>query len=206
MALPATHLRFAAAVAEELDVTDRKAFFSGTLYPDSRWVTGVDRGLTHDRRFLDPGFPTDDFTLGWHVHCVCDHIQGRIHARLLRPLPERDSDARWVLMAAAKLVQDMHDAARGDLGDHLTLLGDCRAPNDESSSDIGTYFGFVRRAYHRLTTPRWDDYAGLWDDVGLDPALISKVDEKTRWILADTVLVSKLQGSFDEMVACFKAP
>ena len=62
MALPATHIRFAAALCERLGVADLPAFFSGTLYPDSRWLTGVDRQRTHGRRHLDPEFPADDFT------------------------------------------------------------------------------------------------------------------------------------------------
>jgi hypothetical protein len=105
MALPATHLRFAADLTDQLVVSDWSAHLSGTLYPDSRWVTGVDRHQTHDARFLDPAFATDDFSLGWHIHCVCDQIQGDIHAEILGDLESLTPDARWVRMSAAKIIQ-----------------------------------------------------------------------------------------------------
>jgi hypothetical protein len=104
MALPATHIRFAAVIAKRLAVTDMGAYLSGTLYPDSRWVTGIDRQQTHGRRCLDPGFACDDFTAGWHIHCLCDCIQGDIHGGLLDGLSEMTPDARWIRMSAAKII------------------------------------------------------------------------------------------------------
>lgn len=200
MALPATHIRFAAAIADRLNVADGRAYLSGTLYPDSRWLTGVDRKRTHDRRFLDPDFPSDDFTLGWQVHCLCDRIQGDIHAGLLDGLSELTSDDRWVLISAAKVVQDMNDAAQGDLDTHLPLLTHSRSPNDESGEDVAAYLDLVRRSYSRCATPRWRDYAGLWTGVGLDRRRISQIEHQVDRILADDGLVTQLYGAYERMV------
>jgi hypothetical protein len=201
MALPATHIRFAAAIAEYLAVSDRQAYFSGTLYPDSRWVTGIDRRQTHAQRFLDPDYPTDDFTLGWHIHCVCDHIQADIHRSLSPGLSALTAESRWIRQSAGKVVQDMNDAVHADLGDHLPLLTRFPTPNGEAVSDIEAYFGFIRQAYHRWNTPLWKDYARLWTHVGLDRTRILQIEEEVNRIMADSTLVRRLHVAFDRLVA-----
>ena len=200
MALPATHLRFAAVLADRLAVSDWQAYLSGTLYPDSRWVTGVARHQTHDARFLDPAFATDDFTLGWHIHCVCDQIQGEIHAACLGDLDALTPLARWVRVSAAKVIQDMDDAARGQLRDYLVHLVACHTPNQEFSQDIDSYFGFVKQAYHRLNTPAWQDYARLWDQVGLDRPTVLEIEKAVQQMRSDPSLIGSLNVAFDQMV------
>ena len=200
MALPATHIRFAIAIADRLDVSDERAYLSGTLYPDSRWLTGIDRKRTHDRRFLEPDFPSDDFTLGWQAHCQCDRIQGDIHAGLLDGLSGMTSDDRWVRISAAKVVQDMNDAAEGDLDAHLPMLTHSRNPNEESGEDVAAYLNLVRWAYRRHATLRWSDYVGLWNGVGLDRRRISHMERQVHRILADDALAAQLHGTFERMV------
>jgi hypothetical protein len=200
MALPATHLRFAAVLADQLAVSDWQAYLSGTLYPDSRWVTGVARQQTHDARFRDPAFATDDFTLGWHIHCACDQIQGDIHAACLGDLTTLTPIARWVRVSAAKVIQDMDDAAKGKLSDYLPLLVACQTPNQESDADIDNYFGFVKQAYHRLSTPAWQDYARLWEQVGLDRPTVLQIENEVQQMRSDPSLIATLNAIFDQMV------
>ena len=57
MALEATHIRFAFDLKDVYDVSDIDAFVSGSIYPDSRYVTGIDRLATHPEGYLnDPEF------------------------------------------------------------------------------------------------------------------------------------------------------
>ncbi len=200
MALPATHLRFAATVADQLAVSDWSAYLSGTLYPDSRWVTGVDRHQTHDARFLDPAFATDDFSLGWHIHCVCDQIQGDLYAQIVNGLDALTAGQRWVRLSAAKVIQDMVDAAEARLGDRLPLLKTSRTPNQESVVDMDNYFGFVKQAYHGLRVPDWQDYARLWDQVGLDAPTVLRIKAELQQMRSDMALSTALGEAFDRMV------
>ncbi|BBO85278.1 hypothetical protein DSCO28_58440 [Desulfosarcina ovata subsp. sediminis] len=201
MALSATHLRFAAVLLRWLPVTDRPAYFSGTLYPDSRWVSGLAREKTHADRFLNPDFAVDDFSLGWHVHCVCDRIQGQIHQDLLGDLSMLTDSERWVRLSAAKVIQDGFDAAKGDLAQQLALLVDGLAPNGEPPGSVADYFGFVRRAYRGCTARTPADYARLWADVGLDPTMITRIEDAVACMQANPVLVDALVASFDRMVS-----
>ncbi len=200
MALPATHIRFAVTLSGRLGVTDMAAYLSGTVYPDSRWVTGIARECTHDRRCLDPGFASDDFMLGWHVHCRCDRIQGDIHQTILPDLSGVTADERWIRSAAAKAVQDMSDAVEGDVAACLALLRDARTPNGESADGVAAYLDIVRRAYGRRVKPDWSDYTGLWRGVGLDRHRISRIKQYAQHILADASLAAEVHATFGTMV------
>jgi len=200
MALPASHIRFAAALSEHLPVADMPAYLSGTLYPDSRWLTGIDRKQTHDRRFLDPDFPADDFSLGWHIHCVADCIQADIHAAFLPELANLSPDERWIRVSAAKAVQDRSDAGQGQLGRLLPLLTVNRTPNGESAQGVGAYLDLVRRVYRREVEPDGADYVELWTGVGLARQKIGRIEEQMNRILGEEDLVHRLQDAFDRMV------
>jgi hypothetical protein len=206
MALPATHLRFAAVVADQFAVSDWQAYLSGTLYPDSRWITGIARQQTHAERFLDPAFAVDDFTRGWHIHCVCDQIQGDIHGDLFGDLASLTPDARWVRLSAAKVIQDMHDAAQAKLDTYLPLLFACRTPNQEAAGDIDAYFSFVRQAYRRSGAPYWQDYARLWAQVGLDRSIVCQIEKEIQVMRLDAQRGRVLRAAFDQMVARYIFP
>lgn len=200
MALPATHIRFAVALAEHLSVAAMPAYLSGTLYPDSRWMTGLEREHTHGRRFLERDFASDDFSLGWHIHCSCDRIQGDIHGDLLGDLSQLSPDERWIRVSAAKAVQDANDAAMGKIQRHLSQLTDNRTPNGESVEGVSAYLELVGRVYRRNVQPAWSDYAALWAGVGLDRQRISRIEKQVGRIMGDETLVNTLYDAFQEMV------
>jgi hypothetical protein len=108
--------------------------------------------------------------------------------------------ARWVRTSAAKVVQDMQDAAKGKLGDCLPHLQSCPTPNQESAADIDNYFGFVKQAYHRMRTPDWQDYARLWAQVGLDRPTVIEIEKEVRRMCSDAELTTVLNAAFDQMV------
>ena len=200
MALPATHIRFAVTLAEQLSVTDMPAYISGTLYPDSRWMTGLERGQTHHRLFLDFSFASDNFRLGWHIHCVCDRIQGDIHGDLLGDFSQLPPDERWIRVSAAKAVQDANDAVVGEIQRHLSLLTDSRTPNGEPGEGVSAYLELVKRVYRRNVPPVWSDYAALWSGVGLGRQRISRIEKQVGRIMGDEALVNNLYGTFQQMV------
>lgn len=75
MSLEATHIRFALDLKDEYKIKDIKKYISGTVYPDSRYITGIDRNLTHYNDILKPEFAKDDFKKGWQVHQICGMIR-----------------------------------------------------------------------------------------------------------------------------------
>ena len=51
MALEATHMRFALDLKNKYQVRNIKKYIVGTIYPDSRYLSGIDRTLTHSENF-----------------------------------------------------------------------------------------------------------------------------------------------------------
>ena len=200
MAMPGTHLRFAVTLAERLAVKDLSAYLSGTLYPDSRWTTGVDRRVTHAPRCLDPDFPTDDFTLGWHLHCLCDRIQKVFLKRFLGGLTGLAPDEQWIRMSAVKVVQDMNDAENGELECYLSLLACCQTPNGESCEGIEAFYGSVQRAYGCKKTPSWSDYKRLWLEIELAPERVRQIEKQVDSIMMDKERVLEIRGVFEQMI------
>jgi hypothetical protein len=71
-------------------------------------------------------------------------------------------------------------------------------PNGESAEAVAAYLGLVRRADRRPGRP---DCARLWRDVGLDRWRISQIAHLEQRLLADDILVPRLHGAFERMVA-----
>lgn len=53
MALEASHIRFALDLKDKYSIQDVQKLVSGTVYPDSRYATKIDRQLTHPQDFMD---------------------------------------------------------------------------------------------------------------------------------------------------------
>ena len=136
MALPATHIRFAADMADSYPIHRLEPYVSGAMYPDSRRFTGIARKKTHAGIHLQRSFPDSDFTFGWHVHCLCDHLQAHIHNRMVPGLLKLNEQSRWIRLAAAKMVQDQHDMQQIDLDPLLDCLTYAEAPEGENITHI----------------------------------------------------------------------
>ncbi len=83
MSLIATHIRFAINLKDIYHVQDIEKYIAGTVYPNSRYVTKIDRKLTHNNNILRPTFTKDDFKKGWQVHQICDIVQNKIKTKIL---------------------------------------------------------------------------------------------------------------------------
>src|SRR4030042_437236 len=115
MSFQAAHLRFAQKVQDIIHPQDLTGYFSGTLYPDSRYITKVDRAKTHTdvriepRKILDL---TDDFDKGWQVHLWYDklglhHLDQIVLNRSWTP-NDADNVEVWSQLTGAKLVEDLY--------------------------------------------------------------------------------------------------
>ena len=200
MALPGTHLRFALDVAGHYPVHTMAHYLSGTVYPDSRWITGVKRGMTHGDRFLRKDFPDSDFNCGWHVHCLCDAVQTSIYERLLPEAENSNADQGWVRLSAAKMVQDMRDVVIIDLKAHLPALDFVKAPCGEKIEAVRRFNGLVQKTYSVENGPLLEDYRQLWLSVGLSPSLAADIITATEQIMSDSSLVESIESAYDDMI------
>jgi hypothetical protein len=204
VALPASHVRFALEIEPQLPVGDRGRFLAGTLYPDSRWVTGVPRRRTHERRFLQPDYPDSDFTLGVHVHCLCDRIQGRALHRHFGALDQMADEERWVALSALKMVQDMGDVQHVDMAHWLARLGEAEAPNGEDPRRVADYYDMLRQTYSGEGGAAPGRYRALWRMVGLDRKRTDKMMDRMDQLLETPGTTTRLSALHQETVAFYR--
>lgn len=200
MALPATHLRFALEIAHDFEIDDLHAYLSGTLYPDSRWITGVDRTATHNDHCLQSSGHHRDFGLGWHVHCLCDQIQSRLLANQAPPLESLSDRQQWVHLSAAKMIQDQCDLPHVDTHACLKALDHIETPNGENPEDVGRYYGHLRKVYAGKSRLTLADYKLLWRGVGVDGETLSQIVAALNQQSADEAARAQLHAMFQDML------
>jgi hypothetical protein len=203
MALPATHFRFALDAARHFDISDRHAYLSGTLYPDSRWLTGVARTATHGEQCLAIDFANSDFELGWYVHCRCDNIQIRLVSARWPRLTTLDNQTRWIQTSVIKMIQDQQDIRRINMNDCLEALDVIETPNGEQAKKVRRYYHNVRDVYAGDGVPDIEDYRKLWLAVGVETAIVSEMMEQLRRERLESTVRTLAASLFDEMVAEF---
>lgn len=206
MAFAATHIRFAADVHDVCGITDMRRYIAGTLYPDSRYMTHIDRHLTHPERWEDPTFYTDpffwadDFRKGWFVHLLCDNMQYLAMREFFPQAFETSGTEQWVRRSALKFLQDIDDMKKTDIGRYLPCLEYAEAPNGESIEGI--------QAYNRLFVTAYADSAhfGIENErivakgFGLDDALIERLIQQCEAYHNDLAIVETVQNMYPEMI------
>lgn len=203
MALPGTHIRFALDVMNRMRIGDIDHYLSGTVYPDSRWVTETDRERTHGEPYLKRDFPDSDFKLGWHVHCLCDHVQSGLYKTLLPDLRTLEPDRRWTRITAAKMIQDRKDIRHIDLDRYLACLVHAETPNGEDVAAIRSFYSILRETYAvpRQQPISLERYRILWIRIGLAPDRAELVMQETERMLLETGLTERIEAAYDDLVA-----
>jgi len=205
MALPATHIRFALDLIDYLPLTSRQAYLAGTMYPDSRWLTGLGREATHAQAHLQRRFATSDFHWGWHVHCRCDQIQSTLMKQCFPELRPFDEVRRWTYSSALKMLQDNADLPAVDMARAMTGLNAVETPHNEDPERINAYYEGVREIYAGKRQMGSEDYRRLWRMVGLSFERLDAIMRAMASIAANGGSVRRIQDLFPRMRAAFIA-
>lgn len=200
MALPATHLRFALDLAPRFPVTHMGRYISGTMYPDSRWITARKRQETHNVKCLDPKFAITNFFCGWHVHCLCDHIQSLVYKSLFQQWECLTPTDRWIKQSVAKMLQDMADMPCVDMNTQLVLMKFPETPNEEDSLQVQRYYDIIEHIYADKAILSLGDYHELWLRVGLEPDRAREVMDQMEIMLDNRKLLDAIAGIYPKMM------
>ena len=149
-----THVRFARDLAAHLKIVDMDAYYSGTVYPDSRYPTGIPRDLTHGANCPhDPFAPgLTDFEKGWGTHLVYDALAAVEKETALAMIGEDVREDGWSFHTAIKLVED-RQSLEFFRDDRSPLIGlrVVERPHGEDEAVLFKYYDDLHTAY-----------AGLW--------------------------------------------
>lgn len=149
MPLEATHIRFALDIIGRYEIEDMAQYISGAIYPDSRYVSRIERALTHNGDLLRPAFADTDFKKGWQAHFLCDVLHDKVKKTVLTDLSfaESHEENSWVISTAIKLVADIDDMQRFDLQACLPALDFSLNPNGEDLGRVTLYNQGMKSLY-----------------------------------------------------------
>lgn len=205
MALEATHIKFALDLKNRYEVQDMKKYISGTIYPDSRYVTGIDRTLTHGEDILKTEFAKNDFRKGWQVHQICDSIQHQVFRDnidfLNRHPQDKWEENKWVEFSAAKIVQDMEILKVFNIQPYLEYLEYVYNPNGEDIAKVKEYNLIMVNLYKDKKEISLEDNINMWRSLGIGDELCEKVKGTTKKFLNDKKLVRDIYDCYQKMLS-----
>lgn len=199
MAMELTHVRFARDLKDRLGVEDESAYYAGTIYPDSRYMTKIDRNLTHAGSSPRDPFLVglSDFEKGWATHLLYDRL---VHPQYvgLSPWPEEKTEQGnhvWQFISAAKVVEDMQSYQEMD-GDVAMILDIDfqQRPNDEDPAIMRAYAQIQKTLYQQ--PPTLEHYRNFWVTLSSNTIVIDGVMKNVDEMLSDPPLQEKIRGIY----------
>jgi hypothetical protein len=208
MALPGTHIRFAIDEQSKYQVHNLNEYILGTVYPDSRYLSGIDRDKTHNDNFLKPPFVKNDFYAGWQVHLWVDKIQGDIMKELfpekLKYFVENGrfiDNEEWEFFSALKVAQDLDDIKKFDLQKHIDIIKEGKAvnPNKENIEAVVRANQVIVDLYNGKKKITVSNAGKMWLDLGVEKEKVLKIEKFARQILENGTWLGKVSEIYPEM-------
>lgn len=203
MAMELTHIRFARDLKSRLHIRDESAYYAGAIYPDSRYVTKIDRHLTHGGSSPQDPFigGLSDFEKGWATHLTYDRL-AHLQYTALSPWPNEkieQGNRIWRFISAAKVVEDMqsYQAMNGDIRIILEINFFDR-PNNEDLAVLKAYTDIQRTLYQQ--PPNLDNYRDFLLTLSLNIEVISGVMKYVVEILDDVSIQENIQRIYKHVV------
>lgn len=207
MALEASHIRFALDIRNLFEVKNLNKYISGTIYPDSRYPTGIDRMLTHDDSQMTKDFwHNDDFRKGWAAHLLYDKMQFEVHADwfgdfLKENNPDMTGEEDWIARTALKILQDIDDLHRFDIKPHLSALNYVETPNDEDRIKVTAYNQLFINIYNKAPDVRLEDLEQMWVRWSIPLETAAKMRAKACEMQKNEGLMKLVPKIYDETIA-----
>lgn len=205
MPLEATHIKFALDLKDKYLIQDVGKYLSGTIYPDSRYITKIDRELTHGDYLLSPDFASNDFKKGWAVHFVCDRLFNKITDKNFpeyfnkKTLAGLDTKL-WMNKTVLKIILDIEVLKKIDIQQYLPMLDYIENPNDEPIEKIKLYNRIIQELYGKKEIT-FKDIEKMWVELGVEEKLAGEITKKSGEFAGNPLLIQKIRGLYDTMLA-----
>lgn len=210
MSLEATHIRFALDLKDSYEVRDMKKYLSGAIYPDSRYITKIDRHLTHDKGFTKESFyKDDDFKKGWSSHLLCDRANVEAILKIFPDLFEGleteivGGNKNWVMRTAIKVLQDVADAEALGIKNYREFIDHIETPNGEDPELMKKYAQIFIDKYDTEKLTLEDEFE-IWSLFELTPELLEKIKYKVMELKERPDVMERIARLYDEMIRMYK--
>jgi hypothetical protein len=202
MALEASHIRLALDIQDLLGVENIDAYVSGSIYPDSRYVTGIDRIATHPEDYRnDLVFQASDFNKGWYAHLLADEMQQAAMKEILPVTQTGTGLESWIKRSAIKILQDIDDASKFDLAKYLQCLKHIENPNGEDIAKMKEYQDIFPWMYADLMKYNEDIALQMWLKFGVGEENVEKMRITVETYSKDGDIMQGVRGLYGVMLA-----
>ncbi len=188
MALEGTHIKFALDLLQQgyFEVENQSEYLAGSVYPDSRYITKVNRELTHPVHLLKKDESFDDFTKGWHTHLIYDHISLQIHQELFPEiLANKDGYDGWIWRSAIKIIEDIHTTSIFSIGPYLDFATYIHRPLHEKTADIVKYYSIMLKLYQNSEPITLEATTIMCRELGIEEAAVHDMNTAVTTLLQD---------------------
>jgi len=205
MALEATHMRFALDLKDKYQVKDLDKYISGSIYPDSRYVTKIDRKLTHPVDYMDwDVLSLDDFKKGWFTHLLCDNVQWQVTKDKRPEIFEGEVKPYgpiWIRRTALKVLQDIDDIRHFDILSCLPGLEYIKNSNGEDVEVLKKYNQIFMREYSDPKSFSLDNSDRIGLALGIGSDHIQEIRLQGEAYLKDSSMLDFIANVYDEMLS-----
>ncbi|MBI2436642.1 MAG: hypothetical protein HYV41_02800 [Candidatus Magasanikbacteria bacterium] len=207
MALEATHIRFALDLKKRYKVQDEHKYILGSVYPDSRYLTGINREKTHQVNFNTQNIDgISDFQKGWLTHLICDRSQKYIIRDLFPELfnPEikiKQGDEAWISITVLKILQDRIDVEKINVKKFLSNIHSLESPNDEELKVLEKYYEILYEMYDDINFENHIEKSlKMWLGFGVDNVLVDKIRKRAIVFADDESVINRVKLIYEKQI------
>lgn len=211
MALIGTHIRFALDIRDNFGIKNLDKYISGTVYPDSRYLTKIDRKITHCIDVYNKNFwMEDDFKKGWLIHLMYDKIQSEVFKEIFPELfvefkneESIVSPKNWVIRTVLKILQDLDDISKFNIKKYLKNLEYSENPNNEKIKIVKNYNQMLINIYQKDEV-LISDLINMWVKFEIEEELIEQIRDKTKEFILDKNILERIPLIYPATIKRYK--
>jgi hypothetical protein len=200
MPLQASHIKFALELKDIFNVEDLGKYLAGVIYPDSRYFTGVDRHLTHDKKLIDHNFfAGNDFRKGWVSHLVADKAYDQEIGSIF-PEESKNWDEEWYkINSAAKIVADLKAAKDLNFNELFPFFDLIENSNGENEFLMKKYIAATKDLYGKPDL-KVGDYAAVFPPETVGKEIVDEIIKNSLIFLGNKNLMAQIDDLFDDKI------
>jgi hypothetical protein len=178
---------------------DLGKYVSGALYPDTRYLSGLKRALTHDRVAFMGRTALTDFEKGWLSHILGDEIfQLVLEERFGDLILFEEPGERWPVVMALRILQDLEDFLSFDIQSVLPSLDYYELHFREDERRVVEYYRLVRQLYEAKPKLTVEDALSFQEKLGVPRGQLERLKKKIIELYQEEGVVEKIKGNFEE--------
>lgn len=205
MPLQATHIRFSLAIKDDLRVSDTEKYVAGAIYPDTRYLSGVNRKLSHDPGYFAGRKDPSDFEKGWLSHIIADAaFYELVEAKFGDLILYEDYERQALVLSAIKIIQDMADFRAFDIRPFVGYLDYYELHFHEDERKVIEYAGIIKKMYAGKTKIEVGDYLLMRAALGRTEANNARLREKIIELYREEEIIENIDGNFEDMMDIYR--